>query len=471
MIPPHAASLALIALLLASPAGAAAPLPPRIVQVLHSQGIPATATSIVVTDTATGATLLELNRDTPRAPASAIKVLTTYAALARLGPSYHWTTRAYTTSAVVAGRLAGDLVLQGGGDPSMSAERWWRFAQELRNRGLRHIDGDIVIDRALYGTQEGDPDEFDGRGWRTYNVLPDALLVGLQTADFHALADGGHARIIVDPEPANLHLDNAVRLGSGPCAQSMQALKFTAAAAAPDRIRVEGRVAPGCPADARRAIMRAADFAFGTFVTYWRQLGGDITGTLRLAPTPPGARLLLEYESLPLGDVIRQVNKHSSNPMARMLLLTMGLEQSGPPATVEAGDRAVAAWLASEGMHFPELVLDNGSGLSRQARISAASMAALLASARNSRYWPEIASSVPIGGQDGTLRHRFVDLGTEARIRMKTGHLENVGAIAGWVTSRSGRSLSVVVLINHPGAQFGGGEAVIDTIVRWALDR
>jgi D-alanyl-D-alanine carboxypeptidase/D-alanyl-D-alanine-endopeptidase (penicillin-binding protein 4) len=471
MITPRTPTLALFALLAGAAPVHAAALPPRIAQVLHNQGFPASAVSIVVRDPTRAETLLELNPDVPRAPASTIKVLTTYAALARLGPVFHWTTRAWTSAPVVDGTLAGDLVIEGGGDPAMSAERWWRFAQELRNRGLRRIEGDLVLDRSRYEDQDADVDEFDGRGWRTYNVLPDALLVNLQAADFHVVAERGHARVRVDPEPANLQVEDAVQVGSGPCTQSLRPLSFSTPSGDPDRIRIEGRVAPGCPAEARRVIMRAPDFAYGTFLTYWRELGGEFNGALRLARRPAGARLYAEFESLPLAEVIRLVNKHSSNAMARTLLLTLAAERGEAPATVAGGERAIADWLASQGLTLPGLVLDNGSGLSRRARITAGGMAAVLNAARASPWWPELAASVPIGGVDGTLHHRFVDLAQEGRIRMKTGHLGDVGAIAGWVTARSGRQLSVVVMINHPGAEFGGGEAVIDTIVRWAIDR
>ncbi len=471
MIPPRAPTLALIALLAGGLPAHGADLPPRIAQVLHSQGFPASAVSIVVRDPAKGETLLELNPDVPRAPASTIKVLTTYAALSRLGPAFTWRTRAWTSAAVVDGTLQGDLVIEGGGDPAMCAERWWRFAQELRDRGLRRIDGDLVLDRSLYESQDADPDEFDGRGWRTYNVLPDALLVNLQTAEFHVVAEHGRARVRVDPELANLVVDNAVQVGTGPCAQALRPLRFSTPSGDPDRIRIEGRVAPGCPADAQRVLMRAPDFAYGTFLTYWRELGGEITGTLRQARRPTDAHLYAEFESLPLAEVIRLVNKHSSNAMARTLLLTLAAARGESPATVAGGERALADWLASQGIRVPGLVLDNGSGLSRRARISAGGMAAVLDDARLSPWWPELAASVPIGGVDGTLHHRFVDLAGEGRIRMKTGHLAEAGAIAGWVTARSGRQLSVVVMINHPGAEFGGGEAVIDTIVRWAVDR
>jgi D-alanyl-D-alanine carboxypeptidase/D-alanyl-D-alanine-endopeptidase (penicillin-binding protein 4) len=116
-------------------------------------------------------------------------------------------------------------------------------------------------------------------------------------------------------------------------------------------------------------------------------------------------------------------------------------------------------------------VLDNGSGLSRRTRVAADSMARVLASAYQSRWYPELASSLPLAGLDGTLQRRFADLAGEGRIRLKTGHLNGVAAIAGWVTSRSNRPLAVVVMVNHPGAQYGSGEAVIDTVVRWALER
>ena len=472
MIPPSARTLAAIAILaLPGVAVATRAMPPRLAQVMHSQGIPSSAVSIVVRDARSGETLLELNPLLARSPASTIKVLTTFAALEQLGPGYRWTTRAWGSVPVVDGRLAGDLVVQGGGDPFMSTERWWRFAQALRNTGLRRIEGDIVLDRSLYALQEADPDEFDGQGYRTYNVLPDALLVNLQAAEFHVVAEGDHARVIVDPEPANLRVESAVRLDSRSCSRASRPLGFTVFADDPDRIRLDGYVAAPCAAVARRVIMRAPDFAFGTFVTFWRQLGGEFSGQLRLEPRPASARLIAEYPSLTLGEVLPLINKHSSNVMARMLLLTMASERFGAPATAANGELALAEWLDRQGLHLPELVIDNGSGLSRRTRISADSMARLLGVAYQSRYWPELAASLPLGGQDGTLQRRFVDLAGEARIRMKTGHLDQVGAIAGLVSARSGRPLTVVVLINHPGAQYGGGEAVIDTIVRWAVDR
>ena len=463
----HAAA----ALALGAGGAGAAPLPARLEQVLHSQALPASAVSIVVRDAVTGEPYLELNAREPRSPASTIKVLTTYAALDQLGPSYHWTTRAFASGPIVDGRLAGDLVIEGGGDPDLSIERWWRFARELRDTGLRRIDGDIVIDRSLYALQEPEADEFDGRGDRVYNVLPDALLVNFQAVEFHFVPEPTRVRVIVDPEPSNLRLATAIRVGDGPCDAGLKSVTFTTYENEPDRLALTGRLSSRCPpAVAWRAIMRAPDFAFGTFVSAWREQGGEFAGHMRLEPRPPSARPLAEFESLSLGEVIRLLNKYSNNTMARMLVLTLAHERYGAPATVANGERALGEWLARAGLDLPELVIDNGSGLSRRTRIAADSMARVLSAAYRSRYFPELAASLPLAGQDGTLKRRFADLAAEGRIRLKTGHLNGVSAVAGWVTSRSGRSLAVVVIVNHPGAEYRG-QPVIDTIVRWALDR
>jgi D-alanyl-D-alanine carboxypeptidase/D-alanyl-D-alanine-endopeptidase (penicillin-binding protein 4) len=469
----HRLAAFLVSFSLVLPALAVGPaaLPPRIQQVLAAEGLSASQVSIVVSDLHSGETLLDLNPTVPRSPASTLKVVTTWSALESLGPNHHWHTRAYAAGPIVNGRLAGDLVIVGGGDPSLTAEHWWRFARQLRATGLQYIDGDIVIDRSLYKSQTEDPDEFDGKGYRTYNVLPDALLVNLQSAEFHVHGENGETQVWIDPTPANLHVDNRVKSLSHGCPEGGHWVRFTTLDADPLHVAIDGTVGPACPVYAQRAIMTAPDYAFGTFTTFWRSLGGRFDGSLRLGTRPERATLLTTLDSDSLAEVVYNTNKWSSNAMARMLLLAMAADQSTDPVGANEGERALQEFLSSRNLHFPELVVDNGSGLSRLARISADSMAAVLAAAYRGRYFPEFVASLPIGGQDGTLRKRFVDLAPDARIRMKTGHLAGVAAISGYVTTRSGRPFSVVVIVNAPGAETGRGDAVIDTVVRWALDR
>lgn len=439
---------------------------------LTRENIPEASLSIVVRDVATGANLLQVNPDTPRSPASTMKILPTWAALDLLGPAYSWKTRAYADAPVVKGVLKGNLYLQGGGDPLLTIERWWRFVTDLRQTGLRTIEGDIVIDQSRFTPVNERPEDFDGKFWRTYNVLPDAMLVNWQSSDFtmRPADDGDGIDLTIQPYPEGLVVDNRVKLGSGRCVGKNNQVSYAIDPANPDRVVASGRLSESCgPQTQRLAIMDAAQYAFGTFVTLWRQQGGQFRGAMLRAPTPPAARLLLTHESEPLSEIVRVTNKYSSNMMARSLVLAIAAEMNGTPATTAAGEQTILGWLKTRGLELPELVVGNGSGLSREARISADGMAKVLIGARQSRFAPEFLTSLSLGGLDGTLQKRFQNLDDPSRVRMKTGTLRDVSCVAGYVTGKSGKAYAVVIFVNHPGAQNGVGETIQATLVDWIL--
>jgi D-alanyl-D-alanine carboxypeptidase/D-alanyl-D-alanine-endopeptidase (penicillin-binding protein 4) len=215
--------------------------------------------------------------------------------------------------------------------------------------------------------------------------------------------------------------------------------------------------------------MSAPDFAYGTFRTLWTESGGKIDGGLRLAKKPADARHFHTFGSVPLTEVIRFVNKYSNNVMARHLLLTLGAEKFGPPATPESGADAVSAWLANRNIDIPGLVIENGSGLSRNERITARGLAEVLEAAWRSHYMPEFTASLPLAAMDGTLRNRFA--GMQGRLRLKTGRLDDVSALAGFVHAASGKTYVLVIIVNHPQAHFGVGEAVQTELVRWTFNQ
>jgi D-alanyl-D-alanine carboxypeptidase/D-alanyl-D-alanine-endopeptidase (penicillin-binding protein 4) len=217
--------------------------------------------------------------------------------------------------------------------------------------------------------------------------------------------------------------------------------------------------------------MRAPEFAYGTFRSFWQQSGGSLEGGLRMGVAPSDARLLYTHDSLALAEVIRLVNKFSSNVMARHLLLTMAAEKAGRPATTAAGQRVVTEFLGSRGIAIPGLVIENGSGLSRVERITAEGLADVLLDAWRSPYSAEFQASLPVAAVDGTLRRRFRTPGIEGRVRMKTGNLQDVSALAGYVTSVSGRSYVAVIFLNHAGADAGLGAAVQTALVDWLYAR
>lgn len=465
-------ALLALALCVSSPAHAReSQLPPSVARALTRVGIPTKHISIYVRDASTNEVVLEIEADTPRSPASIIKVLTTFAALDTLGPGYTWKTRALMDGRLSNGVLTGDLVLIGGGDPYMTSERWWSFVQQLREEGLAKITGDVVIDNTYFAPIGDRREAFDGEGFRSYNVLPDALMVNFQTTRFTIAARPGRDRpqVTLNPAPANLVVNNQLRLGAGKCAGYNYGVSFHMPNAQdPNTISLSGVFPAACGSfSINRAVMSAPDYAYGVFRTLWTQSGGAIDGALRIAPAPAEARVLYEHASLPLPEIIRLVNKYSNNVMARHLLLTLGAETFGPPATVESGRNAVRAWLAKRGIDARGFVLDNGSGLSREERLTARGLGEMLDVAWHSPFMPEFAASLPLSATDGTLRNRFDAPGMQGRIRLKTGRIDDVSALAGYVNAASGKTFVVVTIVNHRGAHTGTGDAVHAELIRW----
>jgi D-alanyl-D-alanine carboxypeptidase/D-alanyl-D-alanine-endopeptidase (penicillin-binding protein 4) len=452
----------------AAPGGA---IPPSVTQVISAQRLPQTAVSFSIIDADSGRTLLGHNPDTPRSPASTLKVVTTFAALDLLGPNFTWRTRASIRGEIADGVLDGDLILQGGGDPYMTLERWWSFAHALRARGLKTIHGDIVIDNSAFTLPPADPGEFDGRPNRPYNVLPDALMVNFQTIEFRVVPDAGARRVdvIANPAPVNLTIKNHVRFSPGRCGGAAARVDFKVATARWDVVEFGGALSPHCAErEFTRVLLQPATYAYGTFVELWREMGGEISGSLRVE-TAAQSEALLSFDSLTLGEIVRLTNKFSSNLMARHLLLTLGGERFGYPATLDKGAAAVAEWSAERGLDLQGVDIDNGSGLSRSTHISTLQMAKVLSAAYRSRYAPEFLASLPLAGVDGTLRSRMRTLPAGA-VRLKTGHIDGVSGVAGYVTAGSGKTYVLVCLVNHPRADFGAGEPVHAALVTWILE-
>jgi D-alanyl-D-alanine carboxypeptidase/D-alanyl-D-alanine-endopeptidase (penicillin-binding protein 4) len=364
------------------------------------------------------------------------------------------------------------LILQGGGDPYITLERWWSFAQSLRAKGLRSIRGDIIIDDTAFVLPPEDPAAFDGKPNRSYNVLPDALMVNFQSVEFTVAAnpETREVDITTTPAPINLTIDNHVRFAPGRCGSATGRVDFKVVSDAWDRVEFSGALSPSCAERSfSRVLLKPATYAFGTFVQLWRELGGEFTGKLRVEASPPDAQPYLTFDSLTLAEIIRLTNKFSSNLMARHLLLTIGSERFGAPATPEKGAATLAEWGAQRGFDLQGVDIDNGSGLSRSTHISALQMARILSAACRSRFAPEFMSSLPLAGLDGTLRSRMKNSPAGA-VRLKTGHIDGVSGVAGYVTPQDGKTYVLVSLVNHPRADIGAAEPVHAALVTWMLE-
>jgi len=443
--------------------------PAPVARAMAARQLPSSAHSFAIVDPVSGQVLASMNADTPRSPASTAKLITTFAGLDLLGPAYTWHTRAWLRGELKGGVLYGDLILQGGGDPYMTLERWWSFVHLLRGKGLKTIRGDIVVDHTAFALAPQDPGAFDGRPNRAYNARPDALMVNFQSIEFRVVPNASTRTVdvVATPAPPNLAIENRIRFATGPCSAHAARVDFEVASEQWDRVVFTGALSPECAERSiSRVLLSAPGYAFGTFVELWRELGGEFSGKLRIEATAPEAQLFMNFDSLSLGEIVRLTNKFSNNLMARHLLLTLGEERYGAPATPDKGVQAIVAWGHERQLALQDVDIDNGSGLSRATRISALQMAKVLCAAYRSPYAPEFMASLPLAGIDGTLKSRMLDtpLGS---VRLKTGHLDGVSGVAGYVTTHTGKTLVLVSFINHERANEGAGDPVHAALVTW----
>jgi len=471
--PAPAALLTMVALLLsaATPgAGAQGTFPAPVAQALAAARIPAASVSAFVQEVGAGRSELSVNAGAAMNPASVMKLVTTYAALDLLGPAYRWKTEAYTSAPVREGVLEGDLVLKGYGDPKLDLEAFWVLLRALRGKGLREIRGDLVLDRSHFAPAAGDAGRFDGDTYRPYNVLPDALLVNFKSLRFTFLPEPaqGSVRLYVEPRPPALEVVNVLRLVEGACPQGQAFRDMLGATFEPARQRAlfSGRYPASCgEKDLNVALLEPNDQIAGMMRQFWAEMGGTWTGAAREGPVPPGALLLHAMDSAPLAEIVRDTNKFSNNIMARHIYLTLGAESAGPPADAAKAASAVKAWIARKKISAPEIVLENGSGLSRIERISAANLAALLQAAWRGPVMSEFIASLPVAAVDGTMRRRLKGEGIAGQAHIKTGLLADVRAMAGYVLDRTGRRHVVVMIVNHPAAP--ESQAAFDALLRW----
>jgi D-alanyl-D-alanine carboxypeptidase/D-alanyl-D-alanine-endopeptidase (penicillin-binding protein 4) len=448
-------------------------LPQPVARALKSAGVPQTAVAVLVQEVDSRIPRTSFNAGQPMNPASIMKLVTTYAALELLGPAYTWKTEAYAQGSAADGVLSADLYLKGYGDPRFTFENFWLLLRQIRAKGIREIRGDLVLDRGYFDNAGYDPARFDQEPLRPYNVGPDALLLNFKAVRFSFFpdAEGKAVQISAEPHPAQLDIINLLKPGGAPCNGWKDGVRidFTPTPAGV-RAVFTGSYPVACGEKQWHfGLLSHPQYVAGVFRQLWEELGGRFTGNLSEGPLPAGARLLASAESASLAEVVRDINKFSNNVMARQLFLTLAAEASRQPARAEDGEAAVKAWLAQKELRMPELVMENGSGLSRRERISAENLGRLLLAAYASPLMPEFIASMPLVAVDGTMKKRLGGNGIAGHAHIKTGTLEGVKAIAGYVLDRKGRRSAVVFLVNHPNA--GAAQAAQDALLVCVYER
>jgi D-alanyl-D-alanine carboxypeptidase/D-alanyl-D-alanine-endopeptidase (penicillin-binding protein 4) len=450
------------------------PLPAPVRQALKQAHVPPHGLSVLVVPLPTASEPLAPPRLAHREqdavhPASVMKLFTTYAGLQLLGPDFTWRNRIYTDGPVQAGVLQGNLIVRGSGDPKLVVERLQDLIGQIMAQGVREVRGNIVLDRSVFEvTTRSAP--FDDEPLRPYNVSPDGLLLNFKSVIYTLTPDTAYGRALVRSEPplAGLAVTSDVPLRSGPCQDWRSELKADFSQAL--QTRFSGSYASGCGERAWPvAYPQPEDYAPRVFQALWLQAGGKLTGQTVYGATPAKATLLLEARSLPLAEVVADINKFSNNVMAQQLFLTLSSEL-GAPGRFEASRLRLEQWWRNQFPGLPAPVLDNGSGLSRSERSTAQALTALLQKANQSPQALAFKNSLSVAGVDGTtarLKDRLPNSPAIGKAWLKTGSLRDVASVAGYVQGESGRMYTLVAVLNHANAQ--QARPTLDALLEWTV--
>jgi len=451
-------------------------LPAPVLQALAKARIPASSLAVAALPLHNDAVPWGWQPARVMQPGSSMKLVTSIVALDRLGPNHRGFTELKTAAPLVAGTLQGDLALVGGGDVELGPPQLWALMLELQHAGVRHISGNLLLDRTRY--RPARPDQgvppFDSAPEFPYNVIPDALhLAGsLLPLELRATATGVEASTV--PRLPGVTFDSGMGLVDGRCQDWDDHWKPVAVARkdAAVSFTLKGAFPRNCIVRAELQLLDRTELAERLFRHIWLGLGGTWSGQAVEQAAPAGARVLARRNGRPWGELLRQLNKLSDNAWTRVLYLELGAARSAAEPgrqTAELAAQTVREWFAEQGISSEGLVMDNGSGLSRSERISPQQMAQLLVAASRGRHAADFAMSLPTVGVDGTMRNRIKESPATGWARFKTGTLRNVVALAGYVTDPQGRPWAVSMMINdEEGASRGRPvlDALVDFIAR-----
>lgn len=451
-------------------------VPEPVVKAFKQANVPMSAVSIMVTplnnaspSSAPSKPRLSLHANAEMNPASVMKLIITSAGLSLLGPDFTWRNKVWVDGPIKDGVLQGNLYLKGSGDPKLVVERLQTLLQDVMAKGLREVKGDIVLDGSVFDLPHQNPASFDDEPLRPYNVAPQGLLLNFNAMLFKFTPDAARAEAKVESEPplANVQWPSSVPLSAGPCQDWRTQLRADFSKA--DRVRFNGTYPKACGEQKWPvAYIEPQSFAPRMVQAMWRQAGGQLKGQVRHGLTPTQVTLWHEAPSLPLSEIVADINKLSNNVMAQQLFLTLSSQQGA--GNFAASKQVVMQWWAKNMPGHKAPVIDNGSGLSRDERSSAQALTALLQLAAQSNYANALQNSLAIAGVDGTvvrLRDRKPNSVVIGRAKLKSGSLRDVASLAGYVEGLSGQSYVFVVIVNHPNAN--ATRPALDKLLEWTV--
>ncbi|MBM4366049.1 MAG: D-alanyl-D-alanine carboxypeptidase/D-alanyl-D-alanine-endopeptidase [Deltaproteobacteria bacterium] len=429
-----------------------------------------------VIDAETGARVYSYGDDARLLPASTMKLVTSSVALRELGPSYRFPTWVKHDGDLGAdGVLQGNLYVIGQGDPTMVVERMWRMVADIKARGVSEIQGDLVFDDSY--TQDSvwvpgwnKPEDLED-GSSYYSALGAlSLNYNIATINIRPGPEVGGAALAAFDTPSDvLVLDNQLTTGRD---RSKYWVKVERTLDEKDGKVATYKLTGNVPADHEPdQVYRTLADPTGNYLSVFRDMvkanGIKLKGKARVGAAPVDSTLVLKVESDRLVEILMDMNKQSNNFMAEQVLRAVGAEKLGLPGSTEKGVKVMNDYMTSLGVPSERYKFVNGSGLSREATMSPSAMDAVLMDMWNDvDRGPEFLATLAVGGRDGTLWHRFREDGMEGRVRAKTGSLNGVFCLSGYVRAVDGRNYAFSFFVNDIDGNTVRARAAHDELVR-----
>lgn len=441
--------------------GAAEPLAARLESVLRSSSLRQARIGALVVRDSDARVIFEHEPDRRMIPASNQKILTALAALDVFGPAHRFETVVFSNAPPdSAGRVA-NLMVRGGGDPVLNSEDWLRLALALHRTGVRHVVGDLIIDDGAFDRMRWHP-SWGRVSARAYHAPVGALSANY--AHFSVTIGPGQQRgdaALVEVNPPIDYLSVSSRATTASRGSVLRVDRRVS----PDgeTVLVDGAVRLGSKAQTfYRSVIDPARYAAAVLRWQLEANGIQVDGVVRLAPVAPGAHQLLSFEGRPMAEIVRLFMKYSNNAIAETLVKAMGVRMNGGVGSWASGMPVLRHALSAQRIDVKALKLVDGSGLSRENRVTARALVTALRRARASfRFGPEFVASLPIAAIDGTLERRASD--SSGRVRGKTGLLDAVTSLSGYAQLADGELAAFSILVN--------GYEVSDAEAMGAVDR
>jgi len=414
--------------------------------------VPESKLSILLEDSESGERLININPNASRSPGSVAKLFTAFAALDLLGAGHQWKTDVFIEGKINDQGAVDHLVIRGGGDPSFSVEDLESLILKIRAKGIREIRDDIYFDLSFFRQRKKSTAQFDQSPLRPYNTMHSSLIVNSNRLDllFNLNDETGKPDVTPLFLPAGVKIENNLSVGSGNCRDFRSQVTFD------EKFRnqtltilINGVYPAQCKSlDHDLAITRTEHYFYGVFKKIWLDSGGIINGYYKKKNKSNKHVLIAEVFSDDLSSALKLMIKDSDNLTSRNIFLSLPKLSKRKELR---NSRKILYQIMKENdvdWHFRNMI-DNGSGLSRETRIKAKSVMSLIQKIDQGAKFSSIKPMLPISGVDGTLKNIYQSKSLRGQLRLKTGTLNGVRCLAGFITTKSGKEYRFVFMHNN----------------------